>query len=183
VSHLFRFGIYEANTGPCGSFSSGRNPDTGEIGVPAQAGGTTTSMLDAADCIAWLGANQGGIAPGHQDEDLGLPQYDPSACPNGTLPMDAATRYCDGVARRDGGREGREAGGGPDRKRDRPAGDTAPQPPSLPDPGQGLPDGLDLPGIDDVAPSPGGGGGGLGGSGGGGSQDATNDLLDFLFKP
>ncbi len=124
VSHLFRFGIYEANTGLCGSFSSGRDPDTGEIGVPAQAGGTTTSMLDAADCIAWLGANQGGIAPGHQDEDLGLPQYHPSACPNGTLPMDAATRYCDGVARRDGDGDGRDGGGGPDRKRGRPAGDT-----------------------------------------------------------
>ena len=162
VSHLFRFGIYEANTGLCGSFSSGRNPDTGEIGVPAQAGGTTTSLVDAADCIAWLGANQGGIAPGHQDEDLGLPQYDPAACPNGTLPMDAATRYCDGVARRDGDGERRDGGGGPDRKRDRPAGDTAPEPPSVPNPGQGLPDGLDLPGIDDVAPSP--GGGGLGGS-------------------
>jgi len=178
VSHLFRFGIYEANTGSCGSFNSGRNADTGELGVPAQAGGTTTDILQAADCIAWLGANQGGLAPGHTDADLGLPPYDPAACPNGTQPADAL-RYCDpGGPRREADRRRPDESDGRDRRRKRPDGSSGPKPPELPDLGGDGPGGLDLPGLGDV-PAP-GGGGGLGGSD---SQDAANDLLDFLFKP
>ena len=185
VSHLFRFGIYEANTGPCGSFNSGRNPDTGALGVPAQGGGVTTDIMQAADCVAWLGANQGGLAPGHTDDDLGLPSYDPAACPNGTLPMDAQNRYCDpGGPRREA--ESRRAGSGNNRDRsDGPAGDDGGSPvPPLPDLSPDNPGGLDLPGLDDVPAVPGGGGGGNSGKGGGDdAAGATSDLLDFLFKP
>ncbi|MDX6585915.1 MAG: phospholipid/cholesterol/gamma-HCH transport system substrate-binding protein [Solirubrobacterales bacterium] len=178
VSHLFRFGIYEANTGLCGSFNSGRNPDTGALGVPAQAGGVTTDLLQAADCVAWLGANQGGLTPGHLDEDLGLPQYDPSACPNGTLPVDAEQRYCDGVVRR--GAERRL-----DNKDERdpngkgPEGKTSSKPPSISRPGRDELPGLDLPGLGDVSVSP----PNAGDLGGRDAQNATADLLDFLFTP
>ena len=178
VSHLFRFGIYEANTGLCGSFNSGRNPDTGELGVPAQAGGVTTDITQAADCVAWLGANQGGLTPGHTDADLGLPPYDPSACANGTLPVDAE-RYCDpGGPRRKADRKRLDGGNKGDGRNGRPAGDSAPKPPSIPGPGRDELPGLDLPGLDDVSPSP-PSSSGLGGR----DAEATADLLDFLFTP
>jgi ABC-type transporter Mla subunit MlaD len=88
VGHLLHFSLYNVNSGQCGSFSTGRDPDTGEPGVPAQDGGTTTNILDAANCVAWLGPNQPGI-----NENDRLPPYDPSVCPNGTEPP-AAERLC-----------------------------------------------------------------------------------------
>ena len=177
VSHLFRFGIYEANTGACGAFNSGRNPDTGALGVPAQAGGTTTDILQAADCIAWLGANQGGLAPGHTDADLGLGPYDPAACPNGTSPTDAQ-RYCDpGGPRRQADPRRSDRSDERDRRRESPDdGPAAPNPPGLPDLGDG-PGGLDLPGLGDGRTPQ------VPNLDGRGSQEAANDLLDFLFKP
>jgi len=177
VSHLFRFGIYEANTGLCGSFNSGRNPDTGELGVPAQAGGVTTDISQVADCAAWLGANQGGLSPGHTDADLGLPSYDPSVCPNGTVPLDAE-RYCNpGGPRREA--ETKRLGNQRDRdgRRSRPSRDLVPAP-SGAAPGRDTP-GLDLPGLDDVSPTT----PGTRGPGGRDAQGATDDLLDFLFTP
>ena len=81
VGHLLHFSLYDIFSGPCGAFSTGHDPQTGEPGVPAQGGGTTTNILDAADCVGWLGPNQPGL-----NEDLNLPKYDPSVCPNGTLP-------------------------------------------------------------------------------------------------
>ena len=88
IGHLLHFSLYNVFTGPCGNFVSGRNPQTGEPGVPADGGGTTTNILEAEDCISWLGPNQPGI-----NEDLGLPPYDPSVCPNGTAPA-AAQELC-----------------------------------------------------------------------------------------
>jgi hypothetical protein len=76
--HLLNFGLYGANLGPCGAFSTGRDPETGEPGVPAEGGGTTTDILEAERCVAWLGPNQPGIS-----EDLNLPPYDPSVCKDG----------------------------------------------------------------------------------------------------
>ena len=178
VSHLFRFGIYEANTGLCGSFNTGRNPDTGELGVPAQAGGTTRSISEVADCAAWLGPNQGGLAPGHTDADMGLGPYDPAVCPSGTEPADAL-RYCNpGGPRRSADPERSGGGGERERKREDPAGATAPQLPL--DPGGGGTDlpGLDLPGLEDQKPPS--AGQDLGGRD---PEGATEDLLDFLFSP
>jgi virulence factor Mce-like protein len=181
VSHLFRFGIYEANTGLCGSFNSGRNPDTGELGIPAQGGGVTTDISEIADCAAWLGPNQGGLTPGHTDADMGLGPYDPAACPNGTMPADAQ-RYCDpGGPRREADRKRLGDDEGRDRTREPPNGNGVPELPLDPGGSGGgdLPD-LDLPGLDDVT-RPGTGQGP--GKDGPGAQDAANDLLDFLFKP
>jgi hypothetical protein len=178
VSHLFRFGIYEANTGLCGSFSSGRDPNTGEPGVPAEAGGTTTNILEAADCIAWLGPNQPGIS-----EAANLPKLHPSACPNGTEPERARQEICDpnDPATRSAAQEPNRTG---EREDAVGGGDSESPIPELPDlPGAGgLPeDGLDL-NIPDLSL-----GGGKKGSGsaapGQGGAGAAGDLLDFLFKP
>ena len=78
IGHLLHFSLYNVFTGPCGNFSSGRDPQTGEPGVPAEGGGTTTNILEADNCVAWLGPNQPGI-----NEDLGLPQVRPVGVPEG----------------------------------------------------------------------------------------------------
>ena len=90
VGHLLHFTLYDVFSGPCGNFSTGHDPETGAPGVPAKGGGTTTNILDAADCVGWLGANQPGL-----NQDLGLPRYDPSVCPNGTSPQIAQQTLCD----------------------------------------------------------------------------------------
>src|SRR5919106_2840125 len=97
VGHLLHFNLNYVFTGPCGAFNSGRNETTGEPGVPAVGGGTTTHLLgndpnnpdplDAARCIGWLGDNQPGINTLLDGE---LPPYDPSVCPGGTAPAAAA---------------------------------------------------------------------------------------------
>jgi phospholipid/cholesterol/gamma-HCH transport system substrate-binding protein len=88
IGHLLHVSLYDAVTGPCGNFSSGHDPTTGAPGVPAKNGGKTTDITQTAPCVSWLGANQPGI-----NEDLHLPPYDPSVCPNGTTPA-AALVYC-----------------------------------------------------------------------------------------
>jgi ABC-type transporter Mla subunit MlaD len=187
--HALHVNLYEYQTGPCGSFSPGRNPASGEPGIPAEDGGTTTDFLEIARCATWLGPNQPGI-----NDDLGLGPYDASACPRGTAPQHARETLCDpgggsetARARRGGGAGGREGGraGEPD------GGSGAPQPggPDAPgSPGSGAPglggaddvldDVLELPddALEDLGvepPRPGGGGG---------SAQATEDLLDFLFR-
>ena len=91
-SHLLHFSLYGVNQsgGPCGEYSTGRDEETGEPGVPAAGGGTTTNILEADRCVAWLGDSAPGI-----NEDLGLPRYDPSVCPGGTEPELAAETLCD----------------------------------------------------------------------------------------
>lgn len=93
VGHLLHFNLNYVFTGPCGAFNSGRDEETGEPGVPTDGGGTTTSILEAARCIGWLGPNQPGI---NDLLDGELPQYDPSVCPNGTAPEAAEQTLCDG---------------------------------------------------------------------------------------
>jgi len=187
ISHVFRFGIYEANTGLCGSFSSGRNPATGEPGVPKQGGGTTTSIDEVAECAAWLGRNQAGIAPGHQDADLGLGKYDPAVCPAGTAPEPARIALCDpGDPRRNqttklespGPKERKaRAGRGPGGQQVVPELPVVPEIPEIPGAG-GLPDnlgeGLGLPSAGDL---------GRRATGRTPKPTGTQDLLDFLFKP
>jgi ABC-type transporter Mla subunit MlaD len=89
IGHLLHFSLYNVETGPCGHFSSGRDEETGEPGVPAEGGGETTNILEADNCVSWLGPNQPGI-----NEDLGLPKYHPSVCPNGTEPPAAEQELC-----------------------------------------------------------------------------------------
>ena len=203
VSHLFHFGLYGANSpGPCGSFSTGRDPSTGDvIGVPAEADGeTTTNILEADNCVGWAGPNQPGL-----NEDLNLPKYHPSVCPEGTAPERARIELCDpaDAARASSDRKnarGAGDGGGPG------SGGSAPPsggdgggpllPGSLPvdhdDVRDQLEDLLDLPGgaLDDagvgglgLGDGRGGRGGGRGGGAGGAGGQATEDLLDFLLGP
>jgi virulence factor Mce-like protein len=184
VSHVFRFGIYEANSGLCGSFSSGRDTNTGEPGVPAQAGGTTTDINALAECAAWLGPNQPGLTPGHLDSDLGYGPYDPSVCPSGTSP-EPAEALCNPA----GPRRASRADESEDREppaRDQNGGDAGENPPGLPELPE-LPDLDDLPpgAADDIAddlglPSVEDMDAGAGTTGSGTSAEA---LLDWLFTP
>jgi virulence factor Mce-like protein len=91
-SHLLHFSLYGVNQsgGPCGLYSTGRDPQTGAPGWPATGGGKTTDPLKADRCTAFLGPNQPGM-----NENLGLPRYDPSVCPRGTKPEQARIHLCD----------------------------------------------------------------------------------------
>ncbi len=154
TGHMLHFSIFDAFTGPCGSYSTGRDPETGEPGVPAAGGGVTTNWVDADPCVSWMGPNQPGI-----NQEVDLPRYDPSVCPNGTEP-EAARTLCDpggaaGAAARGGGR----------------GGDREPQGPANGDPGGG--------GGGAEAGDAGGSGGG-GGAGSGGPGDVLGDILDDL---
>ena len=187
--HSLHINLYEANTGPCGSFSSGRNTATGEPGIPAEDGGTTIDYMEIADCATWLGPNQPGI-----NEDLNLPPYDPSVCPGGTFPEHAQEDLCDSEsgerASRNGGRD-RDGGRGGTGRDDEPAaqdGGGPAQPGGAGDGGGGagpLPDDIlddildDLPDetLEDLGVSPPGAGGGANGI----TPQASEDLLDFLF--
>jgi ABC-type transporter Mla subunit MlaD len=198
LSHLLHFTLHDVEQGPCSHFSSGRNVDTGEPEIAAEGGGTTSNYADAALCTGWLGENQPGIT-----EELELPPYHPSVCPNGTEP-EAAHALCDpgGSPRpqtragdRDGGRgdgarggdggRGQGAGGNggapADGGGDEGLGSGGPGGDVLDDILDDLPDDAldDLPGgLGDALQQgqQGLGGGNLNGGGG-----ATGDLLDFLF--
>jgi phospholipid/cholesterol/gamma-HCH transport system substrate-binding protein len=88
IGHLLHVSIYDISTGPCGNFSSGHDPKTGAVGVGSKTGGKTTDITKTAPCVSWLGKNQPGI-----NQNLHLPPYDPSVCPQGTIPA-AALQYC-----------------------------------------------------------------------------------------
>jgi ABC-type transporter Mla subunit MlaD len=209
VGHLLHFTLYYIQSGACGQFDSGHDKQTGAPGVPSQDGGTTTNILDAADCVGWLGPNQPGI-----NESLHLPPYDPSVCPDGTSPT-AAEALCNPAGDNNGNRHHQSGNGGgePDDQTNggnggdsaggSSGGDTGDQ-------GGGSGGGTDLPGdlpddildqildlppsaIDDLPQSvqdqlglggsgqSGGHGGAAGGAAGGTGTGATGDLLDFLF--
>lgn len=189
--HALHVNLYEYQTGPCGSFSSGRDLETGEPGIPDKDGGTTTEFSEIADCATWLGPNQPGI-----NEDLNLPPYHPSVCPEGTAP-EAAEALCspDGATTSTGKRSksGRKAvttrksGSGGGKARDGDGGDrSAGGPGSKPGSESPTPNGLgDV--LDDAIGLPGepldGGGLGLGRSGNRSSSTGSAGLLDFLFGP
>ncbi|MCA1657086.1 MAG: MlaD family protein, partial [Actinobacteria bacterium] len=68
VGHLLHFSLYYIFTGPCGEFTTGRDPANGNVSLPTIAGpNTSTPTLDGPDntqiakCIGWLGQNQPGI--------------------------------------------------------------------------------------------------------------------------
>ncbi|MGH2954436.1 MAG: MlaD family protein [Solirubrobacterales bacterium] len=186
VAHSMHVNLNEFESGPCGHVSSGRDPQTGEVGVPAQGGGTTTSLVEAARCVQWLGPNQPGIT-----EDSGLPPYDPAVCPNGTEP-EAAHELCDpaGASRTAPDRRAGDGAGGGDGA----PGASGAAPPAggggaVPD--EVLDEILDLPNnvledlggtLDQTLDGLGGGGQSGGGGGlGGDTSGAAEDLLDFLF--
>jgi virulence factor Mce-like protein len=205
IGHLLHFSLYYIFSGPCGNFSSGHDPQTGEPGVPAADGGTTTNILDADPCVGWLGPNQPGI-----NEDLGLPPYDPSVCPEGTEPERARQELCDpngasGSPARSGSRSARAGrgsggsegvaegggaggGGGDTRAGDAGGADAGGAAPEGPVPGHILDDILDLPpdAVDDLPQDLQDDLEGLGGApqqdGGTPDSAATEDLLDFLFN-
>jgi ABC-type transporter Mla subunit MlaD len=190
VSHLLHFSIFSVET-PCQQFNTGGEPGTPEFGVPALNGGHTTNILEADRCVAWLGPSQPGIS-----EDLNLPPYDNSVCPEGSN----APELCDPNVSTDSTAAGVERGGGgggsaqgyapPPATPGSPEAPSAPGLPDLPEGGGGAGGGGggglgDAPSIDDIlglpqTPNP-GGGLGLGPDNGGGSQPA-DDLLDFLFS-
>lgn len=187
--HALHINLFEAFTGPCGAFSSGRHPETGEPGIPAEGGGTTTDFLEIARCATWLGPNQPGI-----NEDLGFPKYHPSVCPGGTHPEHARETLCDpsdpDTTARAGTRGERRRTGSPQAPAptagDPGGGGSGGDEPDgrLPDAGElrdELEDLLELPdgALDGIDPrDPGALGGGRGGSGSG-----AGDLLDFLLGP
>ncbi len=197
IGHMLHFSLYNIETGPCGHFSSGRDPETGEPGVPAEGGGTTTNILEADNCVSWLGPNQPGL-----NEDLGLPRYDPSVCPEGTEPPAAEEELCspETSAReraRSGGRSagaGRGEGsaeqggnGGNGGNGGGSAGAPAPEAPQGPVPDDILDDILDLPpeALDQLPPELQdqlGGGVNQGDAGATPDGGAAEDLLDFLFS-
>jgi ABC-type transporter Mla subunit MlaD len=187
VGHVLHFNLYDAFAGPCGQYNAAQD-------VPAQGGGRTTNLLEAEDCVGWLGPNQPGI--NESEESLGIGRYDDSVCPDGSTDPE----ICDPGISTDGARA-RQAGSGSDGEREA-RGDSGS--PSAPGAGGNLPiDPSELPvdpddvrgQLEDLLDVPGGlgelggkggkrgGGSGGGGGGGGGAGQATEDLLDFLLGP
>jgi len=184
--HTLHINLYEAFTGPCGSFSSGRDPATGEPGVPAEAGGTTTEFSELARCATWLGPNQPGI-----NEELNLPKYDPSVCPNGTAPEQARIALCDPGDTPTKTETRKPSGGGPDGPSG-PGGEGAePDSPEGSEPSPEAPGGLPVepPGggdvrdqLEDLLELPEGALDPLGPQAGP-SSAPDRDLFDYLFGP
>ncbi len=185
--HALHINLYEAFSGPCGTFSTGHDLTTGEPGIPAAAGGNTTDFSEIARCSTWLGPNQPGI-----NEDLGLAKYDPSVCPFGTAPEHARINLCDPTDPPGPRRSAPEQARHPEGQTGNPTAPTpgAETPPSeggLPpiDPDELPPRLRDL--LDDLGPRGlgplGRGGGGGGGGNGPRGGDAARDLLDYLLSP
>ena len=86
IGHLLHFSIFEVGEGPCAEYNAGEydpdgpGPQEPQPGVPnADGSAATTNVLEANRCVAWLGPNQPGL-----NQDLNLPPYDPSVCPEGS---------------------------------------------------------------------------------------------------
>ena len=188
VGHLLHFSLYDVFAGPCGSYNAAE-------GAPSDADPNvlTRNWLEADECVGWLGPNQPGITPGEKESDLGIGRYDDSVCPEGS----DAPAICDPSVSTNGGlarqtRSGQTAGG--------PRGggsDDLPGTGDLPIDPSGLPvNPDDVRGqLEDLLDGPAGtldglggrgdkrGDGGVRGGSGGGTDQATEDLLDFLLGP
>jgi ABC-type transporter Mla subunit MlaD len=176
VGHSLHISLFSVE-GPCGEYSTGHEPGSPDFGVPnADDSDHTTDVTEANDCVAWLGPNQPGLS-----QPINVPPYDDSVCPNGSTNHE----ICDPGVSTDSASGGKNI-------QTTSEGNEVPgyQPPAAPEPGGQAPGGpgLDLPGnaddnLDDLLDIPGvtGEGGALDQNGGGGDQ-ATGDLLDFLFK-
>jgi ABC-type transporter Mla subunit MlaD len=180
VSHLLHFSIYGIDEGPCLHYDTGGR----EGEVESADGGHTHDLFQAHECVSWLGPNQPRIS-----EPFPAPRYDNAVCPNGS----DAPELCDpGISTNEARAsedeiqetEDVEEVPGSGQAITPPEGEQAPTEPPVP--------GLDVPGgadeqLDDLLDIPGatGDGGPLGqenGAGSGSSDDqATQDLIDFLF--
>jgi ABC-type transporter Mla subunit MlaD len=172
IGHMLHFSLYYIFSGPCGNFTTGRDPSTGAVSMPNRAGGTTSTptltgpdSTQIADCIGWLGKNQAGV----NNNNYNFPPYQggtgpDSVCPGGTAPA-AALALCDPSAKRKSTptpqRKSKPQSGGS------PGGGAGSAGTSSGGSGNGS--GLPIPGL------PGGGGGGSGG--GGGLQDTLDRIL------
>jgi ABC-type transporter Mla subunit MlaD len=154
VGHLLHFNLYYALTGPCGAFTSGRDPETGEVELPNVSGVATNnpSLTGSEDfpgteeitkCATWLGNHQPGITV-----DDGLGPYDPSVCPQGTKPEQAEQTLCGPGLKKAGAQSDQQRRSG-SRGSGRDGGGL-----------QGLPGGDEPGGLPDLPGLPGGGGGG-----------------------
>jgi ABC-type transporter Mla subunit MlaD len=162
VGHLLHFSLYYIFSGPCGEFTSGRDPETGEPGLPTddrfvgEVGNRTTDITKLDPCIGWSGPNQPGI-----NQDIPIDPYDKSVCPSGTKPEHAAQTLCGpGVLRAgddgddDKGKRKR-GGGGDSQKGSATATPGATNPGTGPGPGGSLPGGGNLPkDLDDLLDIP-----------------------------
>ena len=181
TSHLLHFSIFSVET-PCQQFNAGGQPGSEEFGVPASGGGHTTDGAAADRCVSWLGPNQPGI-----NQDLGLPPYDPSVCPEGS----SNPELCN-----PSGRSGRNANQAEVQTTDQTSQQPGYTPPTSTAPGEQSPGGggtipgLDLPGssggeLDDLLDIPGaveGASGTDGTSPNSGGGEPSQELLDFLFS-
>jgi ABC-type transporter Mla subunit MlaD len=211
ISHMLRINIYDYNTGPCGQWFSGRAKnelEATEAGVaigdpilrdldgnlrPAGSLSFATRGTDSMNrCYSFMGPNMPGLT-----EDLNLPRYHPSVCPDGTEPERARRELCDpgGGAQRATQRANRSASGdGSGSEASAAGGQGSPSAPDSDLPGN-LGDLLERPrdevpnelrGLRDRLRGLEGGSGarsgnGNGGNGGNGGGRAAEDLLDFLF--
>jgi ABC-type transporter Mla subunit MlaD len=177
VGHLLHFNLYYIFTGDCGAFTTGRDPETGEVRLPTVGPGhTSTPQLNSYDengnpnpneltkCATWLGDTQPGLT-----QDDGLGPYDQSVCPDGTEPQHAEDTLC--------GPNAQKALASAEQEKKPASGGSGPGGGGLLDdlPGGDLPDDGGLPDLPDLPDLP--GGGGNGGNGGGGLN--LDDLLDL----
>jgi ABC-type transporter Mla subunit MlaD len=210
VGHLLHFTLYDVQTGPCASFSTGHDATTGKPGVPSKGGGLTTKLTKTAPCVSWLGPNQPGI-----NQNLHLPPYNKAVCSQGITPNNAAalatcnpngkqktstqstkrvgnhSAHGAHAAQRSGTPGRQQAGGGNAGGGGPPSGPTGPvTPPTGPLPNAGgtvnhLRDLLGLGGGSSGGGPLGGlqhGLGGLGGKTARSQNRAANDLLNFIFS-
>ena len=90
IGHLLHFSIFEVGTGPCSNYNAGEydpdgpGPAEPEPGVPNLDGSAaTTDVTQANRCVAWLGDKQPGLS-----ENVSIPPYDPSVCPEGSANLE-----------------------------------------------------------------------------------------------
>lgn len=187
IGHLLHFSIFEIGSGPCETFNAG--PDLPAIdanGPPGSPGYTTTTdPVKSHRCVAVLGDSQPGI-----NEDLNLPPYDPSVCPDGSTEPE----ICDpaGPSTAASEQPGSRSQGGIDQ-----SGSSGSDPGGSAPPTGGGGGGGNLPGagdLPDLPEPPSVGGGGLPGlddlddalglkrrGAAPGGSGATDDLLGYLF--
>jgi ABC-type transporter Mla subunit MlaD len=176
VSHLLHFSIYGIDEGPCLHYETGGR----EGEVESADGGHTSNILQAHECVSWVGPNQPRIS-----EPFPMPRYNPAVCPNGS----DAPELCDPNV----STNGRSGGAGvqtTDETQEIPNGQAPGGSAPGDSPGSESPvPGLDLPGatdeLDDLLDIPGATNDalpGLEGNQNGGGEQATQDLIDFLFS-
>ena len=110
IGHLLHFSIFEVGSGPCEGYNAGLydpdgpGPDEPQPGVPNLDGSAaTTDVTQANRCVAWLGDKQPGLS-----EQIDVPPYDPSVCPEGSANLElcnpAGARFSAASSSADAGR-------------------------------------------------------------------------------